>query len=137
VLPARIVDGELDVAGCRLPIPEDARAHVSPDEHVILGARPEYVSLSLTEVPGALTGTVRILENLGVDTLVTVEVGDLRVQATAPDESVPTPGDRVWLTADPRHVLLYREDDGERVGAPRAAAGTSPGTPDVVNTPAR
>jgi multiple sugar transport system ATP-binding protein len=92
--------------------------------------------LSPVEVTGSLNGTVRILENLGVDTLVTVEVGELHVQATVPDENVPAPGDRVWLTADPRHILLYRKDDGERVGAPRAA-DDSASEPPAADTSAR
>ncbi len=129
LLPAAVVDGALDVGGCRLPIPESARPDVRSGEMVTMGARPEYVTLSPVEVPWSLGGTVRILENLGVDTLVTVEVGDLRVQATVPDERVPAPGDRVWLTVDPRHVLLYRKDDGERVGATRAAPDTTSDPP--------
>jgi multiple sugar transport system ATP-binding protein len=137
LLPATIVDGSLDVAGNRLPIPEAARSHVTSAERVILGARPEYMALGVAEVPGALVGTVRILENLGVDTLVTVDVGELRVQATVPDEDVPAPGDRVWLTPDPRHVLLYREADGEQVGAPRSDAETSSGSSVTADTPAR
>jgi multiple sugar transport system ATP-binding protein len=134
LLPATVVDGSLDVAGCRLPIPEAARAHVTSAEMVTLGARPEYMTLSAVEVPGALAGTVRILENLGVDTLVTVDVGELRVQATVPDESVPAPGARVWLTPDPRHVLLYRRDDGEQVGAPRQVGDVSDEAPLAAGT---
>jgi len=126
LLPATVQDGTFEVAGQKVMIPEAIRAKVSVGDTVILGVRPEYVSVSPTELPGSLTGTVRVLENLGVDSLVTVEVGDLRVQATVPEERVPAVGDRIWLAPDQRRLLAYRQDDGEQVGAPKVAQSDAP-----------
>jgi multiple sugar transport system ATP-binding protein len=126
LLPAKVQDGGLEVAGQKVLIPEAIRAQARVGDAVILGVRPEYVSVSPTELPDSLTGTVRVLENLGVDSLVTVEMGDLRVQATVPEERVPAVGDRVWLAPDQRRVLAYRQDDGEQVGAPPAALSDTP-----------
>jgi multiple sugar transport system ATP-binding protein len=122
LLDAKVADGSLDMGGVRYPIPESARPHVSAGEDVVLGARPEYVSVSRTEVADALPGTVKILENLGVDSLVTADVNGVKVQAAVPDEQLPAVGDRVWLVPDPRHVLVYRKDDGNQVGAAPEAA---------------
>jgi len=126
LLPATVQDGKFEVAGQKVMIPETIRAQVSAGDTVILGVRPEYVSVSPTELPDSLTGTVRVLENLGVDSLVTVEVGDLRVQATVPEERVPAVGDRIWLAPDQRRLLAYRQDDGEQVGAPKVAQSDAP-----------
>jgi len=126
LLPATVQDGGLEVAGRRLMIPEAIRAKVGVGDAVILGARPEYVSVSPTELPDSLAGTVRVLENLGVDSLITVEVGDLLVKATVPEEQVPAVGDRVWLAPDQRRLLAYRQDDGEQVGAPPVALSDVP-----------
>jgi multiple sugar transport system ATP-binding protein len=126
LLPATVQDGKFEVAGQKVMIPEAIRAKVSVGDTVILGVRPEYVSVSPTELPDSLTGTVRVLENLGVDSLVTVEVGDLRVQATVPEERVPAVGDRIWLAPDQRRLLAYRHDDGEQVGAPKVAQSDAP-----------
>jgi multiple sugar transport system ATP-binding protein len=126
LLPATVQDGKFEVAGQKVMIPEAIRAQVSVGDTVILGVRPEYVSVSPTELPDSLTGTVRVLENLGVDSLVTVEVGDLRVQATVPEERVPAVGDRIWLAPDQRRLLAYRQDDGEQVGAPTIAQSDAP-----------
>ena len=126
LLAATVQDGEFEVAGQKVVIPEAIRAQVSAGDAVVLGVRPEYVSVSPTELPGSLTGTVRVLENLGVDSLVTVEVGDLRVQATVPEERVPAVGDRIWLAPDQRRLLAYRQDDGEQVGAPKVAQSDAP-----------
>jgi len=126
LLPAKVQDGGLEVAGQKVLIPEAIRAQARVGDAVILGVRPEYVSVSPTELPDSLAGTVRVLENLGVDSLVTVEVGDLRVQATVPEERVPAVGDRVWLAPDQRRLLAYRQDDGEQVGAPPVALSDAP-----------
>ena len=126
LLPATVQDGKFEVAGQKVMIPETIRAQVSAGDTVILGVRPEYVSVSPTELPDSLTGTVRVLENLGVDSLVTIVVGDLRVQATVPEERVPAVGDRIWLVPDQRRLLAYRQDDGEQVGAPTVAQSDAP-----------
>jgi multiple sugar transport system ATP-binding protein len=84
------------------------------------------VSVSPTELPDSLGGTVRVLENLGVDSLVTVEVGDLLVKATVPEERVPAVGDHVWLQPAQGRLLVYRQDDGEQVGAPPVAPIEAP-----------
>ena len=129
LLPATVRDGGLEVAGRKVPIPEAIRAHVRTGDAVILGARPEYVSVSPTELPDSLAGTVRVLEILGVDSLVTVQVGDLLVKATVPEEQIPAVGDRVWLAPDQHRLLAYRQDDGEQVGA---APVTLPDVPTTV-----
>ena len=127
LLPATVQADGIEVAGHSVPIPEAIRRQVRVGDAVILGARPEYVSVSPTALPDSLTGTVRVLENLGVDSLVTVEVGDLLVKATVPEERVPAVGDRVWLAPDLRRLLAYRGDDGEQVGAPPVAMPDVPG----------
>jgi multiple sugar transport system ATP-binding protein len=126
LLPATVQDGGLEVAGQNVLIPDAIRAQVKVGDAVILGARPEYVSVSPTELPDALTGSVRVLENLGVDSLVTVGMGDLLVKATVPEERVPAVGDRVWLTPAQGRLLVYRRDDGEQVGAPPVALSDAP-----------
>ena len=126
LLPATVQDGGLEVAGRKLLIPDAIRAQARVGDAVILGARPEYVSVSPTELPDSLGGTVRVLENLGVDSLVTVEVGDLLVKATVPEERVPAVGDHVWLQPAQGRLLVYRQDDGEQVGAPPVAPIEAP-----------
>ncbi len=126
LLPATVQDGGLDVAGRKLLIPDAIRAQAKVGDAVILGARPEYVSVSATELPDSLGGIVRVLENLGVDSLVTVEVGDLLVKATVPEERVPAVGDQVWLQPAQGRLLVYRQDDGEQVGAPPVAPIEAP-----------
>jgi multiple sugar transport system ATP-binding protein len=106
LLPGTVRGEQVAVAGGTLPL---AGSIVAGD--VVVGLRPEYVRVSTTPVQGALVGTVSVTENLGVSSLVNVEVDGALVGATVPEEDEPTPGTTVWLTAAPGRILLYR--DGE------------------------
>jgi multiple sugar transport system ATP-binding protein len=111
LLPGAVTDGTVAVAGGTLAVPAGG-AGVGSGERVIVGLRPEYVSLSTTPVPGALAGEVSVIEHLGAISLVTVEADGALIGATVPEDAEPTPGSTVWLTPSPGRVLIYRESDG-------------------------
>ncbi|HEV7896537.1 MAG TPA: ABC transporter ATP-binding protein [Planosporangium sp.] len=114
LLPGVVGDGAVSVAGGALALPGGAAvtAAAVAEKRVIVGVRPEYVSLSTIPVPGALTGEVSIIEHLGAVSLVTVEADGALVGATVPEDAEPVPGSAVWLTPAPGRVLIYRESDG-------------------------
>jgi multiple sugar transport system ATP-binding protein len=121
LVPASVERDTLRVAGSLVAIPEPARSHVRDGERLVFAARPEYMSFSPTEVATGLPGTVVIVENLGVGSLVSLEVADdTIVQVTVPEDEEPEPGSRGWAVPAPQRVLLYRADDGELVGSGRA-----------------
>jgi multiple sugar transport system ATP-binding protein len=138
--PMNLLDATVDrdtlrVAGATLPLPAEARPHVSDGERLVFAARPEYMGLRTEPEPGGLAGVVAIVENMGVGSLVSLEVADADgpsiVQVTVPEGEEPEIGSRGWAVAVPERVLLYRHDDGELVGSERtvddpalAAAGS-------------
>ncbi len=101
----------MSVAGAHLDLPAGVSG-VSAGDRVIVGIRPEYVTVSTSPADGTLTGDVSIIEHLGASSLVTVEVDGALVGATVPEDAEPAPGQTVWLTPNPRRVLIYRERDG-------------------------
>jgi multiple sugar transport system ATP-binding protein len=116
-----VVEGDrLRVAGQLVPLPDHARGHVRDGEEVTLGVRPEHAVLRRTAVPDTLSGTVHVVELLGTDYLVTVEVGDRSVQVT--DRQAPPPGEQVHVEFDGAHPLVYRSDDGVLVGSDQEPA---------------
>ncbi|MDP8960001.1 MAG: ABC transporter ATP-binding protein [Actinomycetota bacterium] len=117
-----VVEGEsLRMGGFHLPLPEQVVRHVSSEEEVVLGLRPEYLNLRLSEEPEALSGTAAVVELLGTEYLVTVESQDVSFKAIS--RQAPQVGDRVWAVPEMGRALLYRADDGGLVGSARVEAG--------------
>jgi multiple sugar transport system ATP-binding protein len=125
-----VVRGDAVVVGeDAVDVPATARGQVADGEPVVLGIRPEYLTLSPAPVPSSLRGTVAIVENLGTSSLVSLEVGRLTVAATVPEGTEPDVGSDGWLAPQPGRALLYRAGDGELIGpetAPTAAAAPAP-----------
>jgi multiple sugar transport system ATP-binding protein len=114
LLDGIVQDGRIVVAGAAFPA---KAAGLSDGEKVVVGLRPEYLTLATAQPGGpAFHGTVSVTENLGTAALVSVAVGDGLIGAVVPEESEPAPDTPVWLTPQPGRVLVYRADDGDLVG---------------------
>jgi multiple sugar transport system ATP-binding protein len=139
LIDARVRGDELAVARARLPLPDDARDRVTDGERLVYGIRPEYLDYSPTAIPGALTGEVVVVENLGSVSLVSLDVptddaeagdgaggpGRTSVQVVVSEGAEPEPGDTGWAVPRPGRSLLYRDGSlvsAAAVPAPRADA---------------
>jgi multiple sugar transport system ATP-binding protein len=112
LLPGVVNGGTVTLGGQHLPLPPAVAGRVTAGEHVTVGVRPEYLTVSRTPHGDALTGQVSIIEHLGTSSLVTVEVDGMLVGATVPEEAEPPTGTEVWLAPTPGRVLIYRGSDG-------------------------
>ena len=134
LVPARVRGEELAVAGVRLPVPDDVRGELTDGEQVVYGVRPEYLDYSPDPAPGALTGQVVVVENLGSFSLVSLDVPaeepdaaeTTSVQVVVPEGREPEPGDTGWVAPRPGRSLIYR--DGELVGGAAEAPVPAPRT---------
>ncbi|WP_371406656.1 ABC transporter ATP-binding protein [Kribbella sp. NBC_00662] len=103
--------GAVSVAGGSLPATTDS---VPADAEVTVGIRPEYLTVASGDITGpALRGIVVVAENLGTQSLVTVDCDGTLVGVTVPEEAEPTAGSPVVLTAPSSRVLLYDRTTGE------------------------
>jgi multiple sugar transport system ATP-binding protein len=92
-------DGFVEVAGARL-----AAAGLVDGAKVVVGIRPEY----LAPAAEGITGTVSIVENLGVTSLVTLECpGDVLVGLTVPEQEEPQVGVAMTAAPAPGRLLVY------------------------------
>jgi multiple sugar transport system ATP-binding protein len=132
LLDATVVDGQVEVAGVRVPLPGHAQGLVADGDQVTFAVRPEYLEYSREPAGGGLPGEVVVVENLGSSSLVSLDLpGEAgTVQVVVPEGAEPEPGDNGWIVARPDRSLLYR--DGELVAAaapvteePAAVAATS------------
>jgi len=134
LLPARVATTSegmyLALGEVRLPVPAMAAGLLQDDQEVLLGSRPEYTDLAVEERPHSLPGTVSVVENLGAAALVSVQIGDLMVQAVVPEGEEPPVGEPAWLTPQNARALVYRGSDGLLIASD--SVSSAPGRTDPV-----
>ncbi|MGY6694822.1 MAG: ABC transporter ATP-binding protein [Roseinatronobacter sp.] len=101
MLDARWQGGALHVAGQALP----AKLSLPEDTALTVGIRPD--DLQVSPGPGVFTGTVSVLEPLGTQTLVYVDIGGREVIAQASGRTPPHLGAHVSLAADLENMHLF------------------------------
>jgi multiple sugar transport system ATP-binding protein len=103
--------GSVTVAGGSLPA---TTFSVPVGAEVTVGIRPEYLTLATGDVTGpVLRGSVVVAENLGTQSLVSVDCDGTMIGVTVPEEDEPAPGATVVLTAPASRVLLYDRESGD------------------------
>jgi multiple sugar transport system ATP-binding protein len=120
LLPGTVASDGVTVAGGSLPA---ATGSVPAGAEVTVGVRPEYLTLSVGDVSGpVIRGTVVVAENLGTQSLVSVDCSGTLIGVTVPEEDEPAPGTPVVLTASEQRVLLYDKESGELLARQPVAA---------------
>jgi multiple sugar transport system ATP-binding protein len=80
---------------------------------VVIGARPEEVTLSATEEARAPVGDILVVEPLGHETIVHVTVGQEVVRARVSGDAGWARGQRVWLRID--RSLVFEATSGRLI----------------------
>ncbi len=89
-------------------LPGDTRA-------VILGVRPEDIVLHREAAPGTIRGEVFVVEDLGNEMLVTLDLGGQFVVARAKADYEAEMGEQRWFGFSPERAHLFDPGHGERV----------------------
>ena len=115
LLPCRLEAGRAMLAGGEaLPLPS-----ARPDGDAWLGIRPESLTWLPQEAPPApaeFRGPARVVEPLGSETLVTLDVAGSELHARIPPRSVRAAGEPVRLRLDPADLHLFaRDEQGARL----------------------
>jgi multiple sugar transport system ATP-binding protein len=117
--PMNFADGHIEaglqfVSACfRYDLPPMFAGHISSDlagRRIVLGVRPEDITVSRTPEPNTIEGIVYIWEVLGKETLVTAQCGDIQLKAVVPTIMRLGIGDHVWLRPLPEGVRLFDGD---------------------------
>jgi multiple sugar transport system ATP-binding protein len=94
---------------------DKTRAGAVASGPIVLGVRPEALTLLPPAAASGLAGSVFIEEPLGSDLFVTVDVEGARVVArTTPDQRYE-PGANVRLAWDPARIHLFHAESGEAI----------------------
>jgi ABC-type sugar transport system ATPase subunit len=82
-------------------------AAVKNGRNVTLGIRPENITISPTETPGAIPGHVYVVQPLGGEWLVVVQVGQQLLSVRLFQDDEPELEETAWLTFDLDRTFLY------------------------------
>ncbi|MEV4087956.1 ABC transporter ATP-binding protein, partial [Nonomuraea fuscirosea] len=123
--PMNFVTGELaDVDGVRVFRGGELTQELGPydeapdDPAVVLGVRPEDVTLSPTPVEGYQPGKVFVSEPLGPDVLVTVRIGGELLKARVPVPFRLGHDSTVYAGFNRERLHLFKAADGTALHAP-------------------
>jgi multiple sugar transport system ATP-binding protein len=114
LLPAHLAEeagqrvARLDGSKSAIPLPAGP-ALEADGPGVLVGVRPHDLVVGSAAEAGAvsLTGEVSVVEPLGPETLVHLDLGDASVIASAPGKVVPRAGERVTVHAQPGSLYLF------------------------------
>jgi multiple sugar transport system ATP-binding protein len=98
---------------------DDAGLFSGENRAVTVGIRAEdlsWIQGETSESGSTVVGTVRLVEPLGSETLVTLDRGAKALVARFPPHCGVRPGDKVAVAAEGRHVHLFDRETGERLG---------------------
>lgn len=101
------------VDGNHLPI--DSRYPVTDGQELVLGLRPEHLSVSTAADSEGLPFKVVSIENTGSDMVVSCEKPNLRLVAAFKDQRDIETGQTVWLVPDHKSACLFDSATEERL----------------------
>ncbi|MBX5180007.1 ABC transporter ATP-binding protein [Rhizobium lentis] len=107
VLPLRITETGLKAGGVSFnPSPErmaECRRHAA----IEIGIRPEDAHIAAIDQPGAMKGTIFVVEPMGNETLVDVRIDGGRLTLRAERGFTAQTGDRVGVAFDPANACFF------------------------------
>jgi multiple sugar transport system ATP-binding protein len=110
----------LVIAGTTIPVTDVLAAQLaklpSGQHDVVFGVRPEEVALHRDAAPGSVPGEVFVVEDLGNERLVTLDLGKQFVVARVPADYPAEMGETMWFGFDPARVHLFDPVSQRRLG---------------------
>lgn len=107
---------------CELPLPITSDEGLR-DRELILGIRPEQIGLSNGSAADlSLLVDIEVVEPTGPDTLVVFTLNQVKACCRLAPDQAPRVGETLNLQFDPRKVLLFDAQSGERLGLAQPAA---------------
>jgi multiple sugar transport system ATP-binding protein len=84
----------------------------APNGEVVLGLRPERLTMSADDGRPAIMLSVDVVEPLGSEVMVHGTVGSAAVTARLPGDATTAPGERLRLSFDPARASLFDAASG-------------------------
>ncbi|MGE6660083.1 ABC transporter ATP-binding protein [Pseudomonas sp. NPDC077408] len=100
---------------CELPL-NLADGQSLEGREVLLGIRPEQISVGTEADLPSLRAEVQVIEPTGPDTMIFVSLNQTKVCCRLAPDAAPNPGESLTLQFEPDKVLLFDAQSGERLG---------------------
>ena len=96
------------------PIKDLVREKVNNEEVIILGIRPEDITVEFKDIsPNSIKGEVFVVERLGPETIIHVKIRNLILIVRDFSDPNINMGDTIWLKIDLNSVHIYKKEDGK------------------------
>ena len=109
----------LVIAGTAVPVPTKTAHRLAAGpaglDGVVLGVRPEEVRLLREGGPGAVPGEVFVVEDLGNERLVTLDLGGQFAMARTPADYPAEMGESLWFAFDPERAHYFDPASQQRL----------------------
>jgi multiple sugar transport system ATP-binding protein len=108
--------GILESPVCRMELSKSIADTIKDkvrDGEVVLGFRPEDVTLSRGPKPGAMETEVYMYEPLGSEVIADLKVGDSLIKAKTPPDFAMNIGDKLWLTVKEEAMHIFDKKSEE------------------------
>jgi multiple sugar transport system ATP-binding protein len=116
MLPCRYAPDRGDLVTATFAYPAPAHLRPALERHMgaelLLGLRPEAITLLREERPGSVAAQVYVREPLGKETLFTLALGDTLVKVPAAPDLQPDLNETVWLAFDEPALYLFWAESG-------------------------
>ncbi len=94
-----------------LTIPSELGKHienrVGTGSEVVIGIRPEHISLASAEEENAIPGEIYVVEPLGTETILNVKIGETVIKMKVLKELILPVGERVWIKFDLDRIHIF------------------------------
>ena len=108
---------QLLIGDQKLPVPGEVKERVAEGQKVVVGLRPEHLTIGGRAAASSLNATVVNVEWLGHESLVVVDVGDQRLTVRqAVGAEAPAPGVEVRIATAGKPVHVFDAQTTERLG---------------------
>ncbi|WP_416841780.1 ABC transporter ATP-binding protein [Haloferax sp. DFSO52] len=94
---------------------KQVREHVDDGDKLVLGIRPEDIKLVDSSGQNTVQAYLDILEPVGSDNYLYLEIGDNECRVRVAGNEKPTEGETVSLKFDEDDIHLFRRDDGVNI----------------------
>lgn len=85
------------------------------DKNVVVGIRPEDLSISFDRVEGGIGGKSSVTETLGSDSYLHVDTSEVLLSVRLKSDDRIPEGESLWLVADKEKLHLFDEPTGKRI----------------------